>query len=235
MKETMGWIEKNFILTALLIFGTVSFVSAKEAVTPVVVVSGMNSFPLTDKDGNTVYPPSGDKITKLVTDNIKPLLGFLVDGNWQKLGDEIIYDVYEDLFAEIACNEKGESINEVNISFFPESVDNYPDIFENNEQTVSEIGIIKGLIDDVGGENVYFFNYDWRLDPLKHADDLNKFIENVKKEKNADKVKLVPCSMGGTVVNSYLSKYGSDSLETIVYTMTAMQGLDTVGEVFTSL
>lgn len=222
----------SLILTVILVFGTLSVAAAKQAVTPVIVVSGMNSFPLTNAQGQQVYPPSGDKITSLVMDNIGPLLGFLVNGDWQKLGDEIIYDVYEDLFAEIICDEKGNSVNEIKTSIFPKSVDNYPDVFENGEETEDETGIVKGLIDDIGGENVYFFNYDWRLDPMKHADDLNAFIENVKKEKSSDKVTLIPCSMGGTVTNSYLYKYGSDSVDKIIYAMTAIQGLDAVGEVF---
>lgn len=222
----------SLVITVLLIFATVSFASAKEDITPVVVVSGMNSFPLTDANGEQVYPPSGDKITSLVMDNIKPLLGFLVNGNWQKLGDEIIYDVYEDLFAEIVCNEKGESVKEIKTSTFPKSVDNYPDVFKNGEESEDEIGIVKCLIDDIGGENVYFFNYDWRLDPMKHADDLNAFVENVKKEKGSEKVTLIPCSMGGTVTNSYLYKYGTKSVSKVIYAMTAIQGLDAVGEVF---
>ena len=44
----------SLIMAVLLVFTTVSLAAAKEDVTPVVVVSGMNSFPLTDKDGNTV-------------------------------------------------------------------------------------------------------------------------------------------------------------------------------------
>ncbi len=222
----------SLILTLIIISGTVLISAAKENVTPVIVVSGMNSFPLTNESGENIYPPSGDKITGLVMDNIKPLLGFLVSGDWQKLGDEIIYDVYEDLFAEIVCDEKGNSVSKIKTSTFPKSVDNYPDVFAGGEETEDEIGIIKGLIEDMGGENVYFFNYDWRLDPMKHADDLNAFVENVKKEKKCDKVTLIPCSMGGTVTNSYLYKYGNGSVNKVIYAMTAIQGLDAVGEVF---
>lgn len=222
----------SVILSVIIVFSCVSLAAAKEETVPVIVVSGMNCFPLTDAEGNNIFPPSGDKITKLVTENIRPLVKFLTNGNWQELADEIIGDVYNDLFKEIACDEKGNSVYEIKTALFPESVDNYPDAFENAEQTEDEIGIIKGLIEDIGGENVYYFNYDWRLSPLSHADDLNAYIENVKKEKSCDKVKLIPCSMGGTVVNSYLYKYGHGDIDTIVYAMTAIQGLDTVGEVF---
>lgn len=222
----------SLFLVLLLVFGTTLPVFAKQAVTPVVVVSGMNSFPLTDTDGNTLYPPSGDKILSLVKENMKPILQFAIDGDWQKLGDEIIYDVYEDLFEDISCDKYGNSKNEIKTATFPKSVDNYPEVFEQSEDIEDEMGIVQGLIEDVGGENVYFFNYDWRLDPMKHADELNSYIENVKKEKHSDKVILIPCSMGGVITNSYLSKYGSGSCETIIYAMTAIQGLDAVGEIF---
>ena len=38
--------------------------------------------------------------------------------------------------------------------------------------------------------------------------------------------------MGGTVTNSYLYKYGTKSVNKVIYAMTAIQGLDAVGEVF---
>lgn len=222
----------SLLLVFTLIFAITSVAMAKDSVIPVIVVSGMNSFPLTDTEGNTLYPPSSDKILGLVKDNIKPILDFALSGDWQKFGDEIIYDVYEDLFKEISCDKYGNSINEIETATFPKSVDNYPETFQQSEDIEDEIGIVKGLIEDIGGENVYFFNYDWRLDPMKHADDLNAYVENVKKEKNCDKVVLIPCSMGGVITNSYLYKYGSDSCETIIYAMTAIQGLDAVGEIF---
>lgn len=228
MKKTLA-----LLLTVIMTFSLFIVAFAAEKVTPVIVVSGMNSFPLTlTETGEQVWPIRGDGILSLVKGNILPLTKFLITKDWQKLGDEVIEDVYEELFEKVACDEKGESVNNVTTRTFPKSVGNYPDDFENSELNVSEQGITKSLIKEIGAKNVYYFNYDWRLSPMKHADALNDFVENVKKERKCDKVTLVPCSMGGTVTNAYLYKYGSESIQKIIYTMAAIQGLSSVGEMF---
>lgn len=221
------------LLAASMIFSLSVVAFAKEKVTPVIIVSGMNSFPLTSAEtGEQVWPIQGDSIVQVVKDNIKPAVRFLITGDWQYLGDEVIGDVYEALFEKVACNEKGESVHEINARVFDLSLDNYPDDFAGSEQTVSEQGIAKSVMREIGAENVYYFNYDWRLSPMKHADGLNSLVEKVKAEKGVSKVTLIPCSMGGTVTNAYLYKYGNSSIKKIIYTVAAFQGLSSVGEMF---
>ena len=222
----------SVLLSILLAFSMATVGFAKEKVTPVIVVSGMNAFPLTLADtGEQVWPIQSDSILSVVKDNILPLTEFLFTYNWQKVGDEVIGDVYKALFEKVACDEKGNSVYDVETRIFSKSLDNYPDDF-NEDDTVSEGGIARSIMREIGAENVYYFNYDWRLSPMKHAEALNTFIENVKKEKGADKVTLVPCSMGGTVTNAYLYKYGNSSVKKVIYTMSAIQGLSSVGEMF---
>lgn len=221
------------LLSIIAVFSlfTVSF--AAQEVTPVIIVSGMNSFPLTlAETGEQVWPIQSSSILSVIKDNALPLTRFLVTKDWQYLGDEVIEDVYKALFEKVACDENGDSVNDIVTKTFPKSVDNYTDDFENSELDSSERGIVKSLIKEIGGENVYYFNYDWRLSPMKHADSLNDFICNIKKEKGCDKVTLIPCSMGGTVANAYLYKYGNESINKIIYTMAAIQGLSSVGEMF---
>ncbi len=231
MKKTARKIL-SVLLSIIMIFSMAYVGFAAEEVTPVIVVSGMNAFPLTFKDtGEQVWPIQSDGILSVVKENVLPLTEFLVTYNWQKLGDEVIEDVYKVLFEKVACDEYGNSVYDVETRTFSKSLDNYPEDF-NEDDTVSEGGIARSVIREIGGENVYYFNYDWRLSPMKHADDLNAFIENVKKEKGTDKVTLVPCSMGGTVTNAYFYKYGNGSVKKVIYTMSAIQGLSSVGEMF---
>ena len=221
------------LLSLLMILSVSAVAFAGNDVTPVIVVSGMNSFPLTlAETGQQVWPPNTDSILSAVKKNILPLTKFLFTKDWQYLGDELIPDVYEEIFKYVACDEKGNSIYDIEVATFPKSVDNYPDVFGLPESDAGEKGIVNTLIDTIGAENIYYFNYDWRLSPLKHADDLKAFIDNVKKEEGASEVTLIPCSMGGTVTNSYLYKYGSDGIKKIIYTMSAIQGLSSVGEMF---
>ena len=87
-------------------------------------------------------------------------------------------------------------------------------------------------MDAFGSDNTYFFNYDWRLDPLKHADDLNLFIKNVKTQTKCDRVALAAFSMGGTVTCSYLYKYGSSDVDSVSLCSTAFQGTSCMGSMF---
>ena len=222
----------SVLLSFIMIFSLTSVAFAKEDVTPVIVVSGMNSFPLTSgKTGEVVWPIQTDNIMSAVKESVLPAAAMLVTGNREKYGGEIINNVYTKIFEKVACNENGESVYDVDITFFSDSLDKYPDEFGEGA-TVSEGGITRSLIREIGRENVYYFNYDWRLSPMKHADELNKLVEKAKADKGVSKVTLIPCSMGGTVTNAYLYKYGSDSVKKIIYTMSAIQGLSSVGEMF---
>lgn len=66
-----------------------------------------------------------------------------------------------------------------------------------------------------GEENMYCFNYSPFTNLEQDAELLHKMIEEVledqKSKTGADKVILIPMSMGATVVTSYLDKYYTDS------------------------
>lgn len=232
MKTSRKILSLLLCLLILLSFSSVAF--AASGVTPVVVVSGFGSYPLSSGEGGEetqVFPPQTKDIMSVVGDSVLPLTGSAVSGDWNLFADKCFGKIYSKLFEIISCDEKGDSRHSVNAVSFPLSVNNYPEILEH-ENEEDEQGVTKAIASSIGGENVYYFNYDWRLDPLKTADDLHSYIENVKKEKNAQKVVLVPCSMGGVITNSYLYKYGSQSVEKIVYCLVASKGIDLVGELF---
>lgn len=224
------------LLAVIVAVGTLPacLCSAKKAVTPVIVVSGMGSFPLylkgEDGQEKQVFGPAAADILSALAKCIVPLGKDVVNNDYSDLSD-ITQAVYG-IFDSIACNPNGSSKYPVYTKTFSKSVDNYPDDFLNSEQDDDEIGIVKGMIKEYGGENVYYFNYDWRLDPLTHADGLAKLINSVLKEKKCEKVALVPASMGGCVVMSYIYKYGTDKLQRVVMAETAFQGVSLVGELF---
>ena len=160
---------------------------------------------------------------------------------------EMISNINFESFADSLKNKLAGKLEEIKLlSMNPDGTPLYDNIgavvfedsleylYDEYEDLAYEIAgeIADSIAEAIGYENTYIFNYDWRLDPMKHADDLNAYIENVKKEKGSDKVTLIPCSMGGTVTNSYLYKYGTKSVNKVIYAMTAIQGLDAVGEVF---
>lgn len=235
-KNTMKTSKKilSLLICMLMILPFSSVAFAESAVTPVVIVSGFGSFPLSvteDGEEKQVFPPQTKDIMSVVGASVLPLTGSAISGNWDYFADKCFGKIYSDLFEVISCDETGESRHEVSAKAFPLSVSNYPEIL-NHENDEDEQGIAKSLAASLGGENVYYFNYDWRLDPLETADALSEYIENVKNEKNAEKVTLIACSMGGVMTDAYLYKYGTQSVEKIVYCLAAAKGIDLVGELF---
>lgn len=224
----------SLLLCALLLWtaAAAAFAAAKP-VTPVIVVSGMGSFPLySGETGEQVWGPQTKDILKVVGDALLPTAKAIAKRDLDILADESFDEVYQTLFEIVSCDETGEPLHPVDAVLFPQSIDHYPDQILNAEETEDELAILKTLGSAVGPQHVYFFNYDWRLSPLTHADTLRDFIGTVKEEQHADKVILVPCSMGGTVVSSYLSRYGSADIAKIVCCLVASKGIDLVGELF---
>lgn len=229
MKKTL---RKILALTmaAIMLLTILPVAFAKEEA-PVIVVSGMGSYPLTDGEtGEQVYGPKTETILALVGRALPDAVKFLFTKDWQALADAVVGDVYDSIFECMACDEEGNSKHNVTTKTFPLSLDNYPDEWDLSARLADEEAVIAAAIKTVGAENSYFFNYDWRLDPMATAERLNAFIENVKKAENCSKVTLIPCSMGGVMTNAYLSKYGNESVCRIIYAMTAYHGMDMVGE-----
>lgn len=229
MKKTL---RKILALTmaAIMLLTMLPVAFAKEEA-PVIVVSGMGSYPLTDGEtGEQVYGPKTETILALVGRALPDAVKFLFTKDWQALADAVVGDVYDSIFECMACDEEGNSKHNVTTKTFPLSLDNYPDEWDLSARLADEEAVIAAAIKTVGAENSYFFNYDWRLDPMATAEKLNAFIENVKKAEGCSKVTLIPCSMGGVMTNAYLSKYGNESVCRIIYAMTAYHGMDMVGE-----
>lgn len=227
MKKTAK-ILISAILCLSVVFCSLMPAFASEPKTAFIVVSGMNTFPLY-KDNEKVFPTSTKAILKLASKIVLPLVEFFKDGDYDKLGDAL-FPAASEAFDDISCNPDGSSKYNVTTDIFPLSAGNYPEAFMN--EVKDEGGVVKAGIEAFGADNTYFFNYDWRLDPLKHADELNKFIRTVKAETKCDRVALSAFSMGGTVICSYLYKYGSADVNSVSLCSTAFQGTSCMGSMF---
>lgn len=181
--------------------------------TPVVVIRGIAFTGLTIDEGTpdereSVVLPDSDTITSLVFDVAKTFLFT------QKLDVDAIVDVADVAIGSLACDENGNSIHNVSYSKYPLSANHYNNY---DDDAPGEWGIYSSAIDCYGAEKVYFFTYDWRMDPTDIADDLHVMIERAKSDNNSDKVDIVCCSMGGIIADCYLYEYGYESVDTIIF------------------
>lgn len=238
MKKTVKRIL-SIALSAVMLLGCVlpafAVYSCKCGNSPLIVVSGMGAFPLVENAGTEnerqVFAPDKDMILKFVKDIAGPVALFALNRDYAKLGDGIIPAVKE-LFEPLACKGDGSSKYNVSAYIYPESMDNYPEFINNKDFTVNEGAVVRAAADKIGADHVYFFNYDWRLDPMEHAKDLRKYVEKAKRETGHSKVSLAGLSMGGTIIASYLALYGSDDIDNFTMLSSAFTGTTIVSDLF---
>lgn len=128
-------------------------------------------------------------------------------------------------FKALACDSDGNPVTNTGIDcYWTDSLANHLDYLDS--RPTAEPAVCKGLCDEIGADNVYLFNYDFRLDVAEHAVQLNDFIDNVKKEKNCDQVTLVSASLGTSVVSAYIDMYkDKNDIKRTVFLDGAFQGV----------
>lgn len=233
-KKTLRILSLMLAVCMIVCTGITAFASEKKEKTVLVFVNGMGVSPLVENEGTdkerSVFPPETDAILQLVGEIVPPFLRYFGDGNADKLSDGALPAV-EKLFEPIALNPDGSSKYNVTSRKTPGNIGNYPDMINENS-TKSEWAILRKAAEELGEENVYDFSYDWRLDPMDHAKELNEYIKRAKEETGVDKVVLACGSMGGTITSSYLALYGDSDISHLIMLSSAFMGVSILGEMF---
>ncbi len=142
---------------------------------------------------------------------------------------ESVLDYAYSVMSDYACDENGDSVQNIGVPVYDKSVANYPEL--SGEGGSGEEALARSAAKRYGADKVYYFMYDWRLDPTVNAAKLNGFINNALKDHpEYDKVNAVCCSMGGIVTLAYLTYYGSDKINSLVSDSSVMYGTDVTSE-----
>ncbi len=190
---------------------------------PVVMVRGFGSALYAVQEDGTqtdLVSLSTEEIFAMVPD-IMAALGKLTVGDDVGFAKDVkgIVDAIAD---NLYCNPDGTSKNNIAV------IANTEVTADVHLQTEYRFDLDQG-----GANGLYVFEHDWRLDPTATADRLNEYIEEIKAVTKHEKVVLVAHSQGNIVATSYLAEYGYDSIEKVLFTSPAYQGLRLVGQLFT--
>lgn len=201
---------------------------------PVIVVSGVGAQPFIQDAGteneHICFPPAVD-VKRIVHSAVCGTLRAVVTRSFTAFADTVA-EIAMDIFGVIACDENGNSLYNVTPVLYDEAMSAYdPALYEQAEE--AEFAILGAVVQTVGADHTYYYNYDWRLDPMANADDLDKYIDNVLAETGHSKVRLIAASMGGVQTTAYLGKYSHDKVDTILFMSSAFYGLLFVTNVFT--
>lgn len=206
--------------------------TSMEAPAPLIIISGFGTVPLFNYDGKEplqVFGPTGKTIWSNVSKVLFPTVTAVITRNWDRMSD-LLGKAANGIFESARCDENGNSVYKTDVIYYPGKAVQYPEFYNGDYR--DEAAFVKTAIETIGADMTYFFSYDWRMDPMDHAKALRTYISEVQKETGSEKVILAACSMGGTVLMSYLQQFGSDDVFACVLDNTAFQGISMVGEMF---
>lgn len=229
----------SILLVAALLFSSVALcASAKETPAaaktenpyPFVLIRGMDFgglqiAPGTENAETVVGSPDVKRTIKNVAE---ALFKGLLRRDWDTFADEVL-EIVDDIMGKMALTREGEPQYDTGVVQYPQSLAHYPEYVETLGNGVEE-GFLKRTVEDYGADMVYYYNYDWRIDPYIHAERINALIETAKKDHGVDKVNLACCSMGGILTVSYLYKYGAASLHRVLFISSTFCGTYVTGD-----
>lgn len=153
----------------------------------------------------TLFRPSTETIIQLVVKLLPSIVSLVVTKNYDRFGDTLISAVY-DAFGAMALDGNGDSAENVDVVIDLPTETNH------------------------GKGEQYYFHYDWRLDPVEVAGQLDEFVEHVKKLTGHDQVNFRASSMGGVVTLAYFNEYGCDDVDACIFQSCPLLGTDVAGD-----
>ncbi len=190
---------------------------------PVVFVNGMQGefykglSTETEEDDVRIWGPDTDVILEAVKKYAFSLTFNLLIGNYDKV-TEIAGDTADTIFGDFVCDKNGKP---------------NPDTGKKDKSNYT-------LQSENGYDNSYGFVYDWRLDMVTIAGQLDEYVNDIMELTGSDKVAFVAMSMGNAVMTTYLYEYyytaedyeERNHIDSVVFLAGAMNGVATCEDPF---
>ncbi|MCM1545391.1 MAG: hypothetical protein NC110_08855 [Ruminococcus sp.] len=149
------------------------------------------------------------------------LLPFIIEGIAQDKWDNYYKNLQKEiseLFGDTLLNPDGEPVKGTGLGA--------------ESRAKVEYAMTHDKKDRNGNYNIwtYFFEYDWRLDPMETADKFNEYIKAVKKVTNSDKVGIMASCLGSSITMAYVAKYGTDDICGITFDGSVVNGAELLSQ-----
>lgn len=222
------------ILCALMVFSVpVNVLAAKINSYPVIYVGDMSENALYENPNKNSATPVFDMNSSDFTEDISSVVWGLVLANFSgtQSGITPVLTGIQGMMDGILCAENGTSKNSNVGPWY------YADPLSENAIEAIYSDSLKSFAEAassyVSEDEIFFFSYDWRLDPVENAEKLRDYIDHVELVTDSEKVSVLTVGYGGVVVNSYLHEYEShaeNNLASCVFYNTALLGNAVIGD-----
>lgn len=206
---------------------------------PVIVINGIDHNPIYANpdalNATQMFPPPDMTVYSLLTEMFVSGIVSLSSNDYNQVMNFFVGSQLYDIMENISLNPDGTSKSEnIGPIKYEHSLAYYYTDTARYEKIAGNIGL--GLCDRIGMDNVYVFTYDWRIDPVANAADLNEFIQTVKANSRKDKVSIMCEGYGATIALAYLAEYYEDAtadIDNLVTVNSAAMGTSLIGDIFT--
>lgn len=206
---------------------------------PVIVINGIDNNPLyanpNSINANQIFPPADLTVYGLLGEMFVSGIVALASNDYNQVMNFFVGSQLFDIMQKIELNPDGTSKSEnIGPIKYEHSLAYYYTDVERYEKIAGNIGL--GLCDRIGMDNVYVFTYDWRIDPVENARDLDEFIQAVKANSRKDKVSIISEGFGSTVATAYLGECyenATSDVDNFVTVNSAAMGTSLIGDIYT--
>ncbi len=170
---------------------------------PAIAIAGIGqSIVINTENGKRVWPLDID-IKKLVSRIVMPFIGSVITRCDAGLSKAVYNEISRQVDG-LALDENGNEVHKLKVERY---VNSFKECTEEERKYIKRMLPVDKIAAEIGEENFYFFTYNSFGNTEKVVEELDGFINNVMKQRNAEKVNLVPVSLGGTISTAYVSKH----------------------------
>ena len=206
---------------------------------PVIVINGIDHNPIYANpnalNATQMFPPADMTVYGLLVEMFTSGIVSLASNDYNQVMNFFVGSQLYDIMENISLNPDGTSKSEnVGPIRYEHSLAYYYTDVARYEKIAGNIGL--GLCDRIGMDNVYVFTYDWRIDPVANANELNDFIQTVKANSRKDKVSIMSEGYGSTIALAYLAEHYEDAtadIDNFVTVNSAAMGTSLIGDIYT--
>ncbi len=225
------------LMTAVLLFASVwvPVFAVGGTSAPVIIIPDMMEIryfqnPNTLGDtGREVFSMKSDRMTSALT---SVLSGLSVSSENVSKGSAQVAGAIDEIFANIQLDENGEPVNsKVGVINFNRPVAHNVTEYIFDEEVMA---FVDAAAANVTSEEIFYFNYDWRIDPKTNGILLRDFIDYVKRDTGSARVSLVARGYGGVVANAYAyyeTDHAKQSLASFILLDSLVTGSSLIGSV----
>ena len=184
---------------------------------PIIYIMGMSSIIYAPNEDGSIKRVDDvlntDSVVKFLTDNKDLFLSSIATQDWSDFCDAVI-DFLTETFKDLALGPDGLPHNGSYSGFR----------FDDD--------IVRERMNSNAGIERFYYEYDWRLDPLDNMDRLHEFVETVLRVTGSSEYAMCGRCEGACLALAYYETFKDERMTGLSFLASAAKGADPVGEAF---